>query len=371
MKLVFAGDSITAAQYVTAAETFATRIAAALGYDAINSGVSGQTAAQLLAGISAQILTHAPNACIVMIGTNDVALAWAADAPNAPMVASYIAALSSLIDQLKASGIHTTVFSPPLSKRPQEAHRMLPLASALADLCAAKGVAFFDVAGRMAADARNSGAFMGWFLGEPLDNYHLSATGHQRIADGFLATQLAVAPPASIPPQSPTGLLLDAAPLATSFGNISGFTVRVKISRASFAAIPGQVTQMRFALRAHADEPMALSKLFFGPRAAAGDAIDAASLTALRVAGATSFTIPAGSLVWTDWAPCSDKTSDIVLSMFCNAGAASDKLAAKYPHTGSSTALKAGDEAAIANVSSFTVYADYLSLVEKVEADGF
>lgn len=370
--ILFAGDSITAAQYVTQAETFAQKIGTALGYQTvINSAVSGQKAAAVLSNINAQIISHAPQACVLMIGTNDIAAAWETDAANLPMVSGYINTMGQIIDIVKGAGIHLTVLSPPLTKRPQEAQRFPQLVEALADLCYAKGVAFLNVAGRMAADARNSGAFMGWFLAEPLDNYHLSATGHQRIADLFLRTQLAVQPVVVPPPTTLTASIFAAPTFNSSFGNITGASARVRIARSAFTQIPGLPTKMRVSLRGHPDEGLSLVKLYVGPKSAGGDAFDASSLVQIKVGGVGAFTIPAGASIWSDWFPYTDKTSDMVFSMYCNAASTSDRLAASFSVPFATSYLKYGDDAASPDGSGYTAYAGYLSLIDAAETDGF
>lgn len=364
--IVFAGDSITAPQYVTEAETFAVKAGGALGYGTvINAAVSGRKAAQLLAALATDVLAHAPQACAVMIGTNDLAAAADAGTPNADMLASYISSMAAIIDQLKAAGVRVLILSPPMSKRAEVNARIAPMVSALADLCASRGVAMIDVAGRMAADARNGGTFLDWFRPVELDLYHLSATGHQRIADLILATQIR---PDAGPDQAMVGTALSLT-LPASFGNISGQTIRCRVPLSLLTAPPNPVSWMRLKLRAHADEPMAVASLYLGPKASG---YAASSLTQVRRGGAASFVIPAGTAVWSDWIAFPwDRASDLLWSMYGNGGAASDKLAAVTGASGAATALKAGDAAAVLAPTGFADYAGYVSLVEAIETDGF
>lgn len=368
MTIVFAGDSITAAQYVTQAETFAQKIGTALGFgNIVNSGISGQKASQVLAGINAQILSHNPDACIIMIGTNDIATAWEDTTENATLISGYISSMGSIIDQVKAAGIRLTVFSPPLTKRPEEAQRFPAFVAALADLCHAKGAAFVDIAGRMASDARNTNAFFGWFRAEPLDNYHLSATGHQRITDFFLGTQLVT--PAIAPPDPLTVGTALAATLGSSFGNGTGKTFRCRIPIGSLTIPSGAVTRMRVCLHAHADEPVRISKMFVGPRTT-GHAVS--DFNPVKVGGHTAFTIPAGAEIWSDWLSFIwDKTADLIWSFYVDGGATMDRLAADTAHDTASTGMKTGDEASILAPADFINYPGYLSLVSGIQTDGF
>jgi len=365
MKLVFTGDSITAAQYVTEAQTFATLVADALGVECVNTAVSGARVAGLLAHLQSRVLDHAPSSCVVMIGTNDLAWAHENDKALDELLVDFLPTMSAVIDGIRAANIHLIVLSPPATKIPRLCALQAGFTAALAALCAGKGVAFVDVFGRMMHGRMVSAAdFAAWWLAEPLDLYHLAAVGHQRIASLVLATQL--------PQPSPTntGTILDAV-LPGTFGNLGGSTAKIQIKKAAITAPPHAVTRIRLTLKGHADEPFQVGALFLGHRAGV-DQWDAASLVPVRVGGAVSFTVPQGGLLFTDWIPFAwDRVSDLIVSVYANGGAAADRLAADGAFAEAATHMKSGNEAGVANAAGFSSYPGYLSLVSKIETDGF
>lgn len=162
------------------------------------------------------------------------------------------------------------------------------------------------------------------------------------------------------------------ATLVGAFGNVDAKTVKCRIKSSAMAPPAGSVTKIRLTLKGHADEPLVLAKCYIGKRNSVGDACDAVSLAPLQVAGASAFTIPAGGQVTTDWLPFFwNKIDDFVVSIYANGGPTADKLAAAVGSPAGDTYLKSGDEAAIADASGFAEYIGYLSLVTKIETDGF
>lgn len=176
---------------------------------------------------------------------------------------------------------------------------------------------------------------------------------------------------AQTPVPTPTGVVLDTA-IAGNFGNVDGKTIKVRINASQLSPPPGEVTKIRLTLQAHADEPLAIAKCYIGKKNAVGDTYDAVSLASLKVSGASAFTVPVGGQLVTDWLPFMwNKIDDLIVSFYCNGGASSDKLPAAVSSATGDTYLKNGDEAATANASGFTEYLGYLSLVTKIETDGF
>jgi hypothetical protein len=190
-----------------------------------------------------------------------------------------------------------------------------------------------------------------------------------RLFVDHFATSEPVDPP---PPPDPSveGTVLDAV-LDTTFGNATGKTVRGRVSASGLIVPPGDVTKIRLRLKAHVDEPIQLSHLYVGP--GSGSAFAASSLVRLSVAGQQSFSIPAGTEAWTDWADFvwDEATPALLWSAYVSGGAAADKIAAAFPFAYASTAIKIGNEASAPNPSGLTAYADYLSLVSGIETDGF
>lgn len=377
MKLVALGDSNTGNNrtpyYVAEGETYFKIIANAMGYDqAINAGVSGNTASAMLARIGTDVLPHAPAVCLVMAGTNEADASITNAIPVDSLVSTYRSAMGGIISALVSASIKPVVISPPYSLKPRMEGRLQAIRAAARNLCMARGVQFVDLFGRMQADSETMGTslFNQWYMdinGTP-DLYHMGVTGHQRIASHFLANQMQVG---VVPPASAVGTVLDVA-LPTIFGNMDAKTIKCRIKAAGLTFPPGQVTKIRLTLQGHADEPLTLAKCYLGKKNAVGDAYDAVSLAPLQVVGASSFTVPAGGQIVTDWLPFIwNKSDDLIVSFYCNGGASSDKLAAASSSVIGDTYLKNADEAATVNATGFTEYLGYLSLVTKIETDGF
>lgn len=69
--IVAFGDSLTAGYGAREGEDYPSRLAAAIGADIINAGVSGDTTADALARIDADVLANAPRIVLVGLGGND------------------------------------------------------------------------------------------------------------------------------------------------------------------------------------------------------------------------------------------------------------------------------------------------------------
>ena len=177
----------------------------------------------------------------------------------------------------------------------------------------------------------------------------------------------------SAPPPSSTleGTIFNET-LTSSFGNIDTKTVKVRLKPASMSVPSGAVTKIRLTLKGQADEPLTISKLYIGRRNSSGDAWDAVSFTQLQVSGASAFTIPAAGQLVTDWVAFPwNKTDEIIVSLYCNGGTSSDRLAANSGSTVGDTYIANVDSAATANDTGLTGFAGYLSLITKIETDGF
>lgn len=112
-KIVFLGDSITlgtAYGGVTNATRFSTLIGVAAGYaaqDIINAGVGGNNSADILARLQADVIAHAPDVCVVMVGNNDFG-----GTGKILSSSQYKANLVKIVVQLRAAGIKPVLFSP-------------------------------------------------------------------------------------------------------------------------------------------------------------------------------------------------------------------------------------------------------------------
>lgn len=374
MKLAALGDSNTGNNknpyYVSSAQTYFKLVADALGYsDSINAGVSGNTATQMLNRVTADIVAFGPNVCFVMAGTNeaDSSITYSLEADL--LVATYSDALSGIITALQAANIKPVIISPPYSMRPRMEGRLQLLRDAAQNLCSARGVAFVDLFGRMQRDSETltTAIFNAWYLdvGGAPDLYHMGVTGHQRLADLILTTQLqySAATPASV-----NGSIL-ATTLTGSFGNMDGSTARIKILAAATTPPTGPATKMRLKLQAHADEPFTVAKCYLG-KCTSG--VSVGSFVQLQVASSNAFTVPQCSSVWTDWVNIDwNKTADLVVSLYANGGSTADRMAAASGSAAGNTSLKSGDDAANITASGYADYSGYLSLVASIETDGF
>lgn len=69
--MVCFGDSLTAGVGANPGEDIASRLGAALGRAVVNAGVSGDTTADALARVAADVLVHRPGIVVVCLGGND------------------------------------------------------------------------------------------------------------------------------------------------------------------------------------------------------------------------------------------------------------------------------------------------------------
>lgn len=178
-KIVFLGDSHTAAISLTSAQRYCTKVGLANGYiemDIINAGVSGDESGDALVRLSTDVISHSPDVCAVMLMTND--------AKNGKSVASFEVNMRSIIEQLQNSGIKVVIQTPPLQRggaggAPHTTNR--PFVAKLAELAAEYGCPFVDLYTEMAFAYfyLGSSAFAGLYS----DAIHLDAQGHTFAAE--------------------------------------------------------------------------------------------------------------------------------------------------------------------------------------------
>ncbi|QDP66029.1 MAG: hypothetical protein GOVbin631_90 [Prokaryotic dsDNA virus sp.] len=157
------------------------------------------------------------------------------------------------------------------------------------------------------------------------------------------------------------------------FGNVGTKTIKVRIPASVITAPSGPVTKMRLTFGGDASEPLVLSKAFIGQASESGDVWDASGLTKIQFNGSDAVTVPAAGSISSDWLDFTwDKSSDLILSVYCNDSSGSgDGLNSANPVTGASTSVSTSDVAATANASGLTSYAGYLALLTGIETDGF
>lgn len=108
-KIVFLGDSVTASANVPLADRWVYKVGISAGYaaaDIINAGVPGNTSAQMLARLQADVLAHAPDVVVMMFTVNDRS--------NSIALATHEANYRSLIEQCSAAGAKVVLMSPPV-----------------------------------------------------------------------------------------------------------------------------------------------------------------------------------------------------------------------------------------------------------------
>ena len=374
MKIAALGDSNTGNNndpyYVTAAQTYFQLVADALGYpQAINAGKSGHTATAMLARVQTDVIAHDPDVCLVMAGTNEGDSSLTGNVPTASLVATYISQMGGILAALQAAGIKPIVISPAFALRPRMEGRLQALRDAGRQLCLERGVAFIDLFGKMQHDSHtlSTQAFNAWFLdiGGTPDTYHMGVTGHQRLAQLIVDSQfqggVITAPSAGVSELFSTFL-------SASFGNMTGNTGRIRLHANQMTAPAGALTSFRLKLQAHADEPFTVGACYIGKRTSDCSMTGAQTV---KVAGASTFTVPAGTSVWSDWVALSwDKVTDLIVSVYANGGASADKMAANSGTSLGDTWLKSGNDAATESVSGYTEYLGYQSLVAGIETDG-
>lgn len=161
----------------------------------VNAGISGNTSAQMLARIGADIITPGCDVCLIMAGTND--------APAVVSVSSYASNITQMIKQLRDNGIMpvlctippqpTTPVTNPTRRRSWDLYN-----SWLAAYSQRTGIALVPVASKLTDPA--TGAYLAAYDGG--DGIHPNAAGAkvigQAIADTITSLLAPWAPPVSI-----------------------------------------------------------------------------------------------------------------------------------------------------------------------------
>lgn len=179
-KIIFIGDSqVKATSYggVTDAQTFARLIGVANNYataDIINAGVNGDTSAGVLARLNADVIVHAPDVCVVMVGLND----WWTNV----LVSPYVANMAAIIDQLKTAGIRPVIMSSNVQRGPTaDFFSYQKYLQAVEALCVQKGVVYLD----LYREVCTAYLYLDYVVWNDLfvDIVHLSVAGHQFVTD--------------------------------------------------------------------------------------------------------------------------------------------------------------------------------------------
>jgi lysophospholipase L1-like esterase len=359
-KLVVTGDSLSSLTYITEAQGhYGRRLADMFGFGSyVNTARDGYYAEGLVSFIFPMVLEHSPDEVVVMIGTNDAAQAAA--------VGTDVDGLRSVMNTLATYAIKGTFLSPPPSRNAFEFERLRRMSEALGRLCLSQGVNFVDVFGEFVQRGRTSALFDPLFYGEP-DKYHLGIGGHNAIVDAFTIRRFGEfsgnAPPT--PPQGMTGVVYQEA-VEGGFGNTMTQTVRTILPLAP--STPSGATKARLTLKATAAEPFVVDGMFAGPLASG---YAAASLSPVKVGGATAFTVPQGGTLVTDWFPIGGGVVEMLVSFYAPGPGSLDALSAQQGKAGAATYIKYANEPGALAPSGYAGYPLYASLVSKIETDGF
>lgn len=369
-KIVITGDSNTTNTYVTT--TYAQLLGSVLGATVYNTAMSGYYTLGVLGNINSMILDYSPDVCILMVGTNDIANASETAADNRTMTTASMASMKEIITKVKSAGINLIILSPPMSRNLTDWQRGVEFSDALKWLCIENNVEFLDVYSMFLSLSKTSTleTFNSYFRPDP-DKYHLLDSGHALIANYLLNNSLLkVAAPAatSTNTTSSTGVVFSQT-CPDVFGNIMANTAKIVIPKSAITLPNGTVTRWRFTLQAAVDESITVSELYLGIQTSAASS---ATLVPIKYNGNINYTIAPNSQLTTDWTPLSwDKTSNLILSLYCAGGANSDKLMSNISNSLAVTYLRSGNYANATSGSGFTGYNKYLSLVNKIETDGF
>lgn len=103
MKLACFGDSITAGQYLSDADTYARKLADRFQCEVINAGVPGNTTGQGLARFERDVLENRPDICVIAFGMNDH-VNKEPETAKTP-IADFRANLTQIVDRLRSENI--------------------------------------------------------------------------------------------------------------------------------------------------------------------------------------------------------------------------------------------------------------------------
>lgn len=362
--IVVTGDSNTTNNY--ASTTYADLLQTALGATVINTAVSGYYAEGILSFINSMILNHSPDICIIMIGTNDIAHASENAHDNREMITDYLSTMQSIITTLQINNIKVILMSPPMSRNIEDCKRGEELSEALKWLCIKNNVEFIDIYSKFLYLSKSvtTATLNSYFLADP-DKYHLNNSGHALIANYILENN--ILKPIIAPTATET---IFTQTLNTGFGNISSQTVRTTLNAAAITNMPsGAVTKIRLTFKGSPTEPIILNGVYIG-QVSSGCATN--SFSQVKVTGAAAFTVSTNAALVTDWIDFNwDKSSPLMLSMYCSGNTSNDMLYSCFSNPNGSSYLKSGNEAATLNPSGFMLYSGYSSLICQIETDGF
>lgn len=149
----------------------------------------------------------------------------------------------------------------------------------------------------------------------------------------------------------------------------NGYTIRPVIAAAALTNPGFSPSQMRVTVATSSAHALTFAKWYVGHKAAAGDAMDAASLTQILFSGSAGATLSAGTTLASDWVSFAwDLTSALVLPVYISS--ANDGAILKSGFANADYYYKLGaDEAATANVSggTYTTFSSSLIFITKIE----
>lgn len=175
-KLVFLGDSVTASANVTLAQRWAQIVGLAAGYaptDIINAGIPGNTSAQILARLQADVLSHAPDIVAMMFTVNDVG--------NNQQLSTHETNYRALIEQCQAFGAKVVLITPPVYR--QNVANWRAWHAKWLQLAGEYGCHLIDVMRAYGWEYVADAAIFGALYVDSADLVHQSVAGNVRIAE--------------------------------------------------------------------------------------------------------------------------------------------------------------------------------------------
>lgn len=171
-KIVFLGDSVTASANVVLTDRWAQKVGLSAGYvasDIINAGVPGNTSAQMLARLQADVLTHTPDVVVMMFTVNDRS--------NSIPLSTHEANYRNLIEQCTTAGAKVVLMSPPVYRGQLDTWG--PWTEKWRDLAGEYGCPFIDI-WRDYSSLYLTGGFSGLYV-DSNDLVHQNVAGNSRI----------------------------------------------------------------------------------------------------------------------------------------------------------------------------------------------
>ncbi len=367
--IVVTGASNTTNDY--ASVTYAQLLGTALNATIYNTAVSGSYVHDVLNNINSRILAYSPNITIMTIGMNDVAAASEAGTDNREMINTCMDELQSIITQVLACGSKLIILSLFPSRNISDWQRTVEYTEAQKWLCLKNNVEFIDVHSKFLHLSKSvtPTVYNSYYKPDP-DKYHLNDKGHALVADFILNSNVLQAIEAPVaPPAQTAGGTVFTQNCAEAFGNITTKTIRVIVPASACSAPSGTVTKLRLTLQSALDEPITINELYIGVQTSGAACI---ALVPIRYNGNISYTVAKNSHLITDWVSLSwNKASNLLLSLYCAGGSNSDRLVATTNKPTAVTYTKSGNYAGSIAGSGYTGYNSYLSLISKIETDGF